>query len=278
MNYAGFWIRFWAVVVDSLILSIFGVLLGIIVFLLEPDANFSEGITSFYYSINFIISALIPWLYGALFESGSWQATPGKRLMGIYVTNLEGQKISFARASGRHFSKILSGLIILIGYIMVGLTDKKQGLHDKVADTLVLRGKAEVSAWNTDDRSRSIEDNLTVDVSGSVDKSIRWVLAGFDSDGHIVRLIFSQDDTRLQLNGLFVGRDSNICELHISDSSVSRRHARLFKNQGLLLIEDLGSTNGLTVNGQRLSKEGSIALPDQGNISIGAVELSIGKY
>jgi pSer/pThr/pTyr-binding forkhead associated (FHA) protein len=103
-------------------------------------------------------------------------------------------------------------------------------------------------------------------------------MAGFDSDGHIVRLTFSQDDARLELEGLFIGRDAKTCELHINDSSVSRRHARLFKNQGALWIEDLGSTNGISIHGRMVSKDGAFALPDQGNITLGAVELSIGTY
>ena len=276
MNYAGFWIRFWAVAVDSLIVSIFGILQGVIVFLLLSNAVNTDGIT-FIYLINLIISQLILWLYYALFESGGWQATPGKRLMGICVTNLGGQRISFARASGRHFSKILSGLIFFIGYIMAGLTDKKQGLHDKVAATLVLRGKAGELAWDSEGMPSSVQDN-TIVVSSAAHRSTRWVMAGFDSDGHIVRLTFSQDDARLEQEGLFIGRDAKTCELHMNDSSVSRRHARLFKNQGTLWIGDLGSTNGISIHGRMVSKDGAVALPDQGNITLGAVELSIGTY
>jgi uncharacterized RDD family membrane protein YckC len=276
MSHAGFWIRFWAFVVDSLIVGVFGVIQGLFIFFTSLNDNFLYGIT-FIYIINLTISQLILWLYCALFESGSWQATPGKKLMGIYVANLGGQRISFARASGRHFSKILSGLIFFIGYIMIGLTDKKQGLHDKLVNTLVLRGKPGEWAWNIEGSSRSVEDELTVNVSEKADKSIHWVLAGFDSEGHIVRLTFRQADSRLELDGLFIGRDSNICELHISDSSVSRKHARLFKSRGILYIEDLGSTNGISIDGQRLFKD-AVSLPRQGNIMIGAVELSIGNY
>jgi uncharacterized RDD family membrane protein YckC len=71
-------------------------------------------------------------------ESSSKRATLGKMALGIIVTDLEGKRISFGRATGRFFSKILSGIIIYIGFIMVAFTDKKQGLHDMIAGTLVI--------------------------------------------------------------------------------------------------------------------------------------------
>ena len=79
------------------------------------------------------------WLYCALMESSSYQATLGKMIFGMKVTDLCGNRISFARATGRHFAKILSGLILCIGFIMVGLSERKQGLHDLLAGTLVRR-------------------------------------------------------------------------------------------------------------------------------------------
>ncbi len=81
---------------------------------------------------------VIPWLYYAGFESSRSQATPGKLLMRIVVTDLEGNKPTFARVTLRHFAKIISALIIFIGFLMIGLTKKRQGLHDKIAGCLVL--------------------------------------------------------------------------------------------------------------------------------------------
>jgi uncharacterized RDD family membrane protein YckC len=80
------------------------------------------------------------WLYEALMESSSYQATLGKMILGMKVTDLYGNRISFGRATGRHFAKILSGMVLCIGFIMVGLTQRKQGLHDLLAGTLVRRG------------------------------------------------------------------------------------------------------------------------------------------
>jgi len=84
-------------------------------------------------------STLVNWLYAALLESSSHQATLGKMALGLKVTDLEGRRISFVRATGRHFAKILSGMVLFIGFIMVGFTRRKQGLHDMVAGTLVIR-------------------------------------------------------------------------------------------------------------------------------------------
>jgi uncharacterized RDD family membrane protein YckC len=81
---------------------------------------------------------IIPWLYFAGFESARSQATPGKVLMHIMVTDMEGNKPTFARATLRHFGKFISALIIFIGFLMIGLTKKRQGLHDKIGSCLVL--------------------------------------------------------------------------------------------------------------------------------------------
>jgi uncharacterized RDD family membrane protein YckC len=79
-------------------------------------------------------------IYYAWMESSSHQGTLGKMALGLIVTDLEGRRITFARASGRYFAKIITGLIPLgIGYMMAGFTEKKQALHDMIASCLVLR-------------------------------------------------------------------------------------------------------------------------------------------
>jgi uncharacterized RDD family membrane protein YckC len=81
------------------------------------------------------------WIYEAGMESSSKQATLGKMALGLKVTDEYGKRIGFARASARFFSKILSRMILMIGYIMVGFTARKQGLHDMIAGTLVMRAR-----------------------------------------------------------------------------------------------------------------------------------------
>lgn len=85
---------------------------------------------------------LLMWLYYAFLESSSWQGTIGKKAVGLRVTDMNGNRISFGRATGRYFGMILSGVICFIGWIMIAFTEKKQGLHDMLAGTLVLKGPA----------------------------------------------------------------------------------------------------------------------------------------
>ena len=85
-----------------------------------------------------IVIIVIPWLYYAGFESSRSQATPGKLLMRIVVTDLDGNKPSFARVTLRHFAKFISTLVIFLGFLMIGLTKNRQGLHDRIAGCLVL--------------------------------------------------------------------------------------------------------------------------------------------
>ena len=122
--YAGFWERFGAAFIDGLILM--GVNL-VIRFLFGETTSTVTGL-------------IIGWLYGALLESGPNQATVGKKALGLKVTNMEGERISFAQATGRHFGKLLSTLIIFIGYLIMIWDEKKQTLHDKMANTLVVKG------------------------------------------------------------------------------------------------------------------------------------------
>lgn len=91
------------------------------------------------YGILSILSIVGQWLYYALMESSSWQATVGKKALGLKVTDMAGEKVTFGRASGRFFGKIVSGLILLIGYLMAAFTEKKQALHDMIASTLVYK-------------------------------------------------------------------------------------------------------------------------------------------
>jgi uncharacterized RDD family membrane protein YckC len=123
LSYAGFWLRFVALLIDGFILSVVNWTLGRI---------FGTGSES-------ILNTLISWLYFSLMESSEKQATLGKLAMGIKVTDLNGERISFGRATGRFFAKIISGFILLIGYFMAGWTEKKQALHDMIASCLVVR-------------------------------------------------------------------------------------------------------------------------------------------
>lgn len=134
-SYAGFWKRFAAAFIDGIILTVGGMVVGFAFGLAYGAATgTAEGVEFF----GNIIGIIMGWLYAALFESSSKQATLGKMALGIKVTDLGGNPISFGKASGRHFGKIISTLILLIGFVMVAFTEKKQGLHDMMAGCLVV--------------------------------------------------------------------------------------------------------------------------------------------
>jgi len=86
-----------------------------------------------------LVSFVIGWLYFALLESSPRGATVGKMAMGLRVVTGSGQRLSFMNATGRYFAKILSAIILCIGFIMIAFTDRKRGLHDIIADTLVIK-------------------------------------------------------------------------------------------------------------------------------------------
>ena len=151
--YAGFWLRFVAYLIDAgltlvvlgVIVAIFFAIVGVGVFRnLAQEGNGSNpafpvailGIIWFF-SIVLIVAS---WLYFALMESSPRQGTLGKIAMSLAVTDMQGRPVTFGRASGRFFGKIVTGMIPLaIGYIMAGFTEKKQALHDMIASCLVVR-------------------------------------------------------------------------------------------------------------------------------------------
>jgi uncharacterized RDD family membrane protein YckC len=157
VRYAGFWRRFIASVLDGLIL---GAVFGMLMFIFgigmwsasspmhggnyyDPGAQAAfAGAMMSTWAIYFVGA----WLYFALMESSKNQATLGKMALGLRVTELDGRRISFGRATGRYFAKILSTMTLMIGYIMAAFTSKKQALHDFVAGTMVLSKQSTVSA------------------------------------------------------------------------------------------------------------------------------------
>ncbi len=134
MTYAGFWKRVAATLIDFIIFIVVGSLLGLLLGIIGLNLAIVEALLN-------ILSFIGGWLYYALMESSSKQATIGKIVLGIKVTDLNGHQISFARATGRYFGMILSGLILGIGYLMVAFTEKKQGLHDIMAKCLVVNNE-----------------------------------------------------------------------------------------------------------------------------------------
>ena len=158
--YAGFWKRLAAGIIDWVLLSITGLSLFLpFLGLIFARVGFSASDFEYYgqtyddqtvgialfgmvaWFFGFVALTIVSWLYYALMESSSKRATLGKMAIGIEVTDMDGQKISFGRATGRFFAKCISGLILYIGYIMAAFTQQKQALHDILASCLVVNKK-----------------------------------------------------------------------------------------------------------------------------------------
>ena len=149
-NYAGFWLRFVAFLIDSIILSLVNFILvtPLIGFLgisaasgdyspLSSDVGIATMIAGF--AVTYVAIFVAGWLYFAIMESNSKQGTLGKIIVGLKVSDIDGNRISFGKATGRYFGKIVSTFILCIGYFMAGFTEKKQALHDIMAGCLVVK-------------------------------------------------------------------------------------------------------------------------------------------
>ena len=139
VQYAGFWRRFGAALIDGILINIIYIAIYYICVLIglsvaeDDDWGWTVG-----FWVGWILAIVLSWIYYAAMESSSKQATLGKMSLGIVVTDLEGRRISFGKATRRYFGKVISAVILYIGFIMIGFTEKKQGLHDMIAQCLVV--------------------------------------------------------------------------------------------------------------------------------------------
>jgi uncharacterized RDD family membrane protein YckC len=148
-GYAGFWIRFLAVLIDAAVLSIVIVPLWIFVFVAMGAASSIQSASRNPEAAVAVMMTFMPlimlaavganWLYEALLTSSSKQGTLGKMALGLKVVDKNGNRLSFLHATGRHFAKIINGFTFYIGFIMAGFTERKQGLHDLIAGTCVVK-------------------------------------------------------------------------------------------------------------------------------------------
>lgn len=152
VDYGGFWLRLLAYLIDGavIMLGVFVVAiplvfltgLGTLLSRIRPEEDFNDAGFWLIMALIFLLATVslgVTWLYHALMESSEWQATVGKRVLDLVVTDLAGRRVSFWRATGRHFAKIVSSLIYPFGHIMAGFTAQKQALHDMIAGCLILR-------------------------------------------------------------------------------------------------------------------------------------------
>lgn len=133
LRYGGFWIRVVATLIDGFILGIalglLGAATGLDFFADDPDQISWLAIA---------VQLAVDWLYDAGLTASPLAGTLGKRAVGLRVVTEQGERISFARSTCRYFAKIASGLLLLIGFLMVAFTERKRGMHDMIAGTLVI--------------------------------------------------------------------------------------------------------------------------------------------
>lgn len=145
-GFAGFWNRLWAYGIDgTILLALEAVLIRLI-----PAAKFLTAPADLNAAAVLLDTGLVlgsfvfgHWVYYSLFESSAWRGTPGKRALSLQVTGLDGGRISFLQASGRYFGKWISYLTLGLGFLAIGFTRRRQGIHDLLSHTLVLADPAQ---------------------------------------------------------------------------------------------------------------------------------------
>jgi uncharacterized RDD family membrane protein YckC len=150
LEYAGFWIRLLAYVIDVFVLEFFAIAAGIILGIalsiagilgkFEPPAP-GHALPPAFVAVVWIVGLVVTIAYNVYFNSGSWQATPGKRICGIHIIREDGRRVTGLLALGRYLAYIISSLPLGIGFLIVAWTKEKKGLHDMICGTRVVYGK-----------------------------------------------------------------------------------------------------------------------------------------
>lgn len=140
VRYAGFWIRLLAYLIDV------GIVYGgvvIVLILVEADTStlniwWLAAIHGFY-----TLYACILWMvYDVAFWASPWQATPGKKLLGLRVADLQYGRVTVLRAAWRYLCTFVSALLFGVGFLVIAFSKRKQGLHDMLADTVVIHDRS----------------------------------------------------------------------------------------------------------------------------------------
>lgn len=227
-QYASFGKRFLAMLIDGFIISILG---------------------SLFIAIwGFWAYTGLSWLVGALYfilsEGGNWNATLGKKALGIIVVDENGNGISYGTATLRYIGKIISGAILGIGYLMAAFSDTNQALHDKMANTYVIETNSKAGySTNPQQQIRQGGNCFIVGISGE----------------------FAGKAFPMSSNGILMGRDNVSCQIVFSPTTqgISRHHCQVNYNQQsrMFIINDVGSTYGTyTMNGVRIQSGQPMAL------------------
>jgi uncharacterized RDD family membrane protein YckC len=137
--YAGFWIRFLAVLIDGVILFVAGMVVQMPFARMLTSRRLGQALTAL--GLVYLIDMAIGATYEGVFVS-RFGATPGKMALDLKVVRPDGTPLSLGRAVGRYFAKMVSAITLLIGYIMAGFDSQKRALHDMLCDTRVIKASS----------------------------------------------------------------------------------------------------------------------------------------
>jgi uncharacterized RDD family membrane protein YckC len=141
VRYAGFWMRLLAYVLDVLFICLIAIVLSIsirgVLLAFQVDVGQPKAVAGLVLLFDLVMAII----YYVIFPSGAWQATPGKRICGIHIIRVSGERVSGGLAFGRWLSYFLSSLTLCIGFMMIGWNKEKKGLHDIVCGTRVIYGR-----------------------------------------------------------------------------------------------------------------------------------------
>jgi uncharacterized RDD family membrane protein YckC len=143
-HYAGFWMRLCAYIIDYVFMTclafVGGVVVGILYGLIAVAAG-SKGDSGVSGLLGAAVGLFVLVFYNIHFVSGRWQATPGKRILGLHIIRINGEPMTGGLAVGRALAYMLSSMTLFIGFMMIGWTNQKKGLHDIICGTRVVYGK-----------------------------------------------------------------------------------------------------------------------------------------
>ncbi|KLU64146.1 RDD family protein [Desulfosporosinus acididurans] len=230
---ANFWKRLLAYFIDNAIYSTILILLTVPFWLATALGG---------WQLLLLLNIIVGWLYFALMESSAKQATLGKLALGIIVTDLFGQRISFGVATGRYFGKVLSLVPLCAGFVMAAFTERKQALHDVLLGTLVLN------------KNSSVVNNRPHQMPQG--QNVRPILCGVT--GNYAGQMIQIDD-----KGLIIGRDPLSCNIIVPSEAISRMHCiiKYDPRQNSFTLTDTCSSNGtFLASGVRLGKGQAIIL------------------
>ena len=138
-DYAPFLKRFAAFLIDNLILSM--AITGVASLGFIDVASAGQGMASYVSGPYMAAVVIISGLYYILLHSSKWQATIGKRFVGIKVATVSGEQVTVGRAAIRFIVMEVVSSILYIGYFFMFFTQKRQTLHDLAAKTVVINAK-----------------------------------------------------------------------------------------------------------------------------------------